>query len=333
MKNNFHGIQWITVPVIVFLFSCSSEKAEKPVLSVPVTVNTVVQKTIPVQLRAIGNIQAYSTVSIKPQVGGELTRVHFTEGQDVKKGERLFTIDPRPYEAAVRQSEANLARDIAQIEQAKANLERDHSQVKQAEANVARDVAQAKNAGVEARRYEMLIEKGVVSREQYDRIRTNSEALEAAVQADRAAVENATAAVRAGMAALENAEAVVRADRAAVESSRIKLGYCYIDSPIDGRTGSLIVQQGNTIKAEDASLVVINQINPIYVVFSVPEQFLPEIKKFMAAGKLKVDALVSRDGDRDEEGVITRDAAPGARVWVVVASKWANNQPADQSFS
>jgi len=304
-RYRFHGIPWIAIPVIVFLLSCSAEKTEKPVMSVPVTVSTVLQKTMPVQLRAIGNVQAYSTVSIKSQVGGELTRVHFAEGQDVKKGERLFTIDPRPYEAALKQAEANLARDIAQIAQAKANIERDHSQVKQAEANLARDMAQAKNAAVEARRYEMLVEKGVVSREQYDRIRTNSEAFEAGVQADRAAVENATAVVRAGMAALENAEAAVRADRAVVESARIRLGYCHIDSPIDGRTGSLIVQQGNTIKAEDASLVVINQIAPIYVGFSVPEQYLPEVKKFMATGKLKVDALLTRDGDRSEEGWIT----------------------------
>jgi multidrug efflux system membrane fusion protein len=108
-RYRFHGIPWIAIPVIVFLLSCSAEKTEKPVMSVPVTVSTVLQKTIPVQLRAIGNVQAYSTVSIKSQVGGELTRVHFAEGQDVKKGR-----------SGLKRPKTNLARDIAQIAQAKA---------------------------------------------------------------------------------------------------------------------------------------------------------------------------------------------------------------------
>ncbi len=246
-------------------------------MSVPVTVNTVVQKTVPVQLRAIGNVQAYSTVTIKSKVGGEVVRVHFKEGQDVKKGELLFTIDPRPYEAALKQSEANLERDLAQVKQAKANLER--------------DTAQAKNAEEEAKRYEYLIGKGVVAKEQYDRFRTNAEVLEATVRADKAGVENA--------------EAAVNASRAAVENIKIQLGYCFIRSPMDGRTGSLLVQQGNIVKAEDINLVVINQIIPIYVAFSVPEQYLSEIKKFMAMGKLKVEAVIPNDQEDPMKGVIT----------------------------
>jgi multidrug efflux system membrane fusion protein len=182
-------------------------------------------------------------------VGGELVGVHFKEGQDVKKGAPLFTIDPRPYEAALKQAEANLGRDLAQ----------------------------AKHAREDARRYESLIQKGVVPQQQYDRFRADADALEATVLADRAAVENA----------------------------KIQLGYCSIHSPIDGRTGSLIVQQGNHIKAEDISLVVINQIVPIDVAFSVPEQFLSEIKKYMALGKLQVEALVPMDDERPERGVIT----------------------------
>jgi multidrug efflux system membrane fusion protein len=263
----------------VFSFSCSNEKSGKPTknMSVPVTVNTVVQKTVPVQLRAIGNVQAYSTVTIKSKVGGEVVRVHFKEGQDVKKGELLFTIDPRPYEAALKQSEANLERDLAQVKQAKANLER--------------DTAQAKNAEEEAKRYEYLIGKGVVAKEQYDRFRTNAEVLEATVRADKAGVENA--------------EAAVNASRAAVENIKIQLGYCFIRSPMDGRTGSLLVQQGNIVKAEDINLVVINQIIPIYVAFSVPEQYLSEIKKFMAMGKLKVEAVIPNDQEDPMKGVIT----------------------------
>jgi multidrug efflux system membrane fusion protein len=212
-------------------------------------VSTATQKTVPVQLRAIGNVQAYSTVTIKSKVGGELVRVHFIEGQDVKKGDLLFTIDPRPYEAALKQAEANLERDMAR----------------------------AKNAQDDARRYEFLIQKGVVARQQYEKFQTDADALEATVLADRAAVENA----------------------------KIQLGYCFIRSPIDGRTGSLIIQQGNIIKAEDINLVVINQIIPIDVTFSVPEQFFSEIKKYMATGKLQVEALIPMNEERPEKGMIT----------------------------
>ena len=234
----------------IFSLACSNEKPKKPTSApIPVTVSMATQKTVPVQLRAIGNVQAYSTVTIKSKVGGELVRVHFTEGQDVKKGDLLFMIDPRPYEAALKQAEANLQRDIAQ----------------------------AKHAREDARRYESLIQKGVVPQQQYDKFRSDADALEATVLADRAAVENA----------------------------KIQLGYCSLHSPIDGRTGSLIVKQGNIIKAEDINLVVINQIIPIDVAFSVPEQFLPEIKKYIAVGKLQVEALIPMNEERPERGVIT----------------------------
>jgi len=248
-QSLFIGILGLLL-LTIFSSGCSNEKQGKPASApIPVIVGAATQKTVPVQLRAIGNVQAYSTVTVKSKVGGELVRVHFTEGQDVKKGDHIFTIDPRPYEAALKQAEANLGRDMAQ----------------------------AKNAQEDARRYEFLIQKGVVARQQYDKFRTDADALEATVLADRAAVENA----------------------------KIQLGYCSIHSPIDGRTGSLIVQQGNIIKAEDINLVVINQIIPINVAFSIPEQFLPEIKKYMASGKLHVEALIPMNEARPERGVIT----------------------------
>ena len=253
MKGRFHPLFIVVfglLILVIFSSACSNDKSRKPVSApIPVTVSTATQKTVPVQLRAIGNVQSYSTVTVKSKVGGELVRVHFTEGQDVKKADLLFTIDPRPYEAALKQSEANLERDLVQ----------------------------AKNAQEDARRYEFLIQKGVVARQQYEKFRADADALEATVLADRAAVENV----------------------------KIQLGYCSIRSPIDGRTGSLIVQQGNIIKAEDISLIVINQIVPIYVTFSVPEQFLPEIKKYIALGKIQVEAIVPMNEERPEKGIIT----------------------------
>ena len=261
-----------------FSSACSNEKPKKPVsVPLPVTVSTATQKTVPVQLRTIGNVQAYSTVTVKSKVGGELVRVHFTEGQDVKRGDLLFTIDPRSFEAALKEAEAKLERDLAQVQQAKANLER--------------DLFRAKNAEDDAKRYEFLIERGVVTRQQYEKMRADADALEATIRADRAAVENA--------------EASVRADRAAVENAKIQLGYCLIRSPMDGRTGSLLIHQGTIVKAEDIHLLTILQIVPIYVSFSVPEQYLLDIKKFTALGTLRVEAVVPMNEDRVEKGAIT----------------------------
>jgi len=247
------NVVYFVIPALValFLFSCSGKKAELPKKqAVPITAATVIQKTVPVQVRAIGNVEAYSTVGVRVQIGGELLRVHFKEGQDVSRGELLFTIDPRPYEAALKQAEANLAKDTAQLE----------------------------NAKVDVGRYADLVKKGYVAQQQFDQVNTNFATLEATVNADTAMVENA----------------------------RLQLKYCYIYSPITGRTGGLVVNQGNLIKANaDNPIVTINQIQPIYVTFSVPEQFLAEIKKYMAMEKVKVQAVVGSDESRPEEGVLT----------------------------
>jgi multidrug efflux system membrane fusion protein len=237
----------VSIVVTVFFLACSKKTGPPPKPPVPVTAGTVIQKTVPVQVRAIGNVEAYSTVAVKSQIGGVLTRVHFREGEYVNKGALLFTIDPRPYEAALKQAEANLAKDNAQLE----------------------------NANAQVRRYEELVKKGYVAQEQYDQIRTNAAAFEATVNADKAIVENA----------------------------RLQLKYCFIYSPITGRTGSLIANQGNLIKANaDTSMVVINQIQPIYVTFSVPEQNLLEIKRYMAEGNLKIEAFLSKEDMKPEQG-------------------------------
>jgi len=245
---------------------------------VPVIVGSVTEKDLPLQIQAIGNVQAFMTVAIKALVGGELTGVHFAEGQDVKKGDLLFTIDPRSYEAAMKQAEANLARNLAQVKQAEANLERDS--------------AQAKNANVQSDRYRTLSEKNLISREQCDQVRTTSEALEATLAADRAA--------------LENARAAVQSDRAAVETARIQLGYCSIRSPVSGRTGSVLVHRGNIVRANDTQpLAVVNQVQPLYVSFSLPEKALQEVRKYMGAGKLTVEARLPGDGSVVEKGTLS----------------------------
>ena len=220
------------------LLGCGGDKKAGPPAreSVPVVVATVVRKDVPVQVRAIDSVEAYSTVSVKSMVAGEITQVGFQEGQDVKKGDLLFSIDRQPFEAALGQAQANLARDIAQ----------------------------AANAKAQADRYSALEKAGVISPEQAEQMRTAANALEEAVHADRAAVETA----------------------------RVNLQYCSIYSPLEGRTGNLMVHQGNVVKANDVPLVTINQVKPIYVTFAIPEQYLADVKKYDATHKLKVQAKV-----------------------------------------
>jgi multidrug efflux system membrane fusion protein len=234
----------------LLLFGCSANKQQGVVSRVPVTVADVQQKTVPVQVRVIGNVEAYSTVGIKPQITGEIVGVHFTEGQDVKKGQLLFTFDPRPFEADLLRAQANLAQDEAK----------------------------AKNAEVEHQRYRKLMEAGVVAKEQAEQMETNDAAMLATVNADRAQVEYA----------------------------RVQLIYTKIYSPMDGRAGNLMLHRGTVVKANpDNPIITINQINPIYVTFSVPQQVLPEIKQHMAKDKLKVTAIIQGQENRPEEGTLT----------------------------
>jgi multidrug efflux system membrane fusion protein len=252
---------------VLLLAGCSDSAAGKPARgaappAVPVTAADAVEKTVPIQLTAVGNAMAYTTVGIKAQINGQIVEVHFKEGQEVRKNDLLFIIDPRPIEAALRQAEAAVFQRQAEVQQAIANLER--------------DTAQLANARVQERRYKELVEKELVAREQYDQLHTNLAAMDATVAADRAAVENAKASERAAQANVDNA--------------KLQLAYTEIHAPIEGRTGNLLVQNGNVIKANDDNpLVVINQVQPIYVSFSVPEQYLADIKKYRAAGQLRVE--------------------------------------------
>ena len=218
--------------------------------TVPVTVATVVQKSMPIEIRVIGAVEAYSVVSVHAQITGQLTDVNFKEGEDVKKDQVLFRLDRRPLEAALLQAQANLQRDIAQ----------------------------AANAKVVAQRYADLAGRGIATTEQVETSRSSAAALEATVDADRAAVENA----------------------------KVQLQYATMTSPIAGRTGALMVHEGNLVRAADAQpLVVINQVVPIYVSFAIPESRLSELKRFMASGTLAVEAAPPNDNAPPSRGHIT----------------------------
>jgi multidrug efflux system membrane fusion protein len=243
--------RFLLLAMCILVTACSGKK-EKSTEKSPVPVRTAVSatRTVPVQIRVIGNVEAYATVSIKSQVNGRLEKVHFREGDDVRQGALLFTIDSRTFEAALRQARAALARDLAQERYAREQV----------------------------RRYGELLREGIVSRDQYEQLQANADAL----------------------------TETVRADRAAVDDAAVMLGYCFIRSPIDGRTGSLMVQSGNLVRAnDDPVLVTINRINPIYVTFSVPEKELAEIRKHMEAGDLKVEALIPNDSGPAEQGSLS----------------------------
>jgi len=280
MPRHLSAVVW-AVGATVLLAACSDNAAGKARVQqppVPVTVGDVLEKTIPVQLTAVGNAMAYTTVGIKSQINGQLVEVRFKEGQDVRKGDLLFVIDPRPFEAALRQTEAALNQRQAEVRQAQAAVER--------------DTAQLENAKVQERRYRELVSKELIAREQYDTLNTNMAAMQATVEADRAAVENAKAALQAAQANVDNA--------------RLQLAYTTIYAPIDGRTGNLLVQNGNVLKANDDNpIVVINQVHPIYVSFSVPEQYLADIKKYRAMGPLQVVARPPRQQEMLATGELT----------------------------
>lgn len=217
--------------------------------AVPVETAPVVQKSVPVSVRAIGTVIAASTVTVRAQVTGEMTSVHFVEGGEVQKGQVLVRIDKRPLEAALAQAQAALDRDVAQ----------------------------AANAKAQAARYQGLLQRGITTQEQVDQIVANAAALDATVGADRAAVDNAT----------------------------LQLDYATIRAPLTGKTGLLQVHPGNLVRAtETTPIVTINKITPVYVSFAVPESLLPDLKRYMARGKLAVTALPPADSGAPSKGTI-----------------------------
>ena len=216
--------------------------------AVPVVVDNVALKTVPIDVTAIGNVEAYSTVSVKAQVSGQLVEARFEQGDFVRKGQVLFKIDEQPYQTELERAQAALARDKAL----------------------------AVSGAIQAERYKKLLEQGIAPAQQ----------------------------VESFVSAADASQALVRSDEVAVKAAQLNIGYCTITAPIDGRTGSLMVQPGNLVKASDVAMVVINQITPIYVNFTVPQSYLPELKKNMANGKLPVMVAVPDDAGPPEEGAL-----------------------------
>jgi len=245
---------------------------------VPVSIGSAVRQAVPIQVRAVGNVEPYSSVQIKAQVSGPLLSVKFTEGTNVSRGDLLFEIDPRPFREALRQADAAVAKDEAQQ--------------RVAEANLARSRVQLKNAQQEARRFEQLSKEGISTRMQEDQIRTAAEVAEQTLKSDEAA--------------LEGIRAALEADRSAVEQAKLNLSYCEIRSPISGRAGNVLLHAGNLVKANaDNPLVVINQVSPIFVSFGVPERYLSSISQQHFRRKLAVDVSPEKESADPRRGTLS----------------------------
>jgi membrane fusion protein, multidrug efflux system len=234
----------LALVICAALAGCSSQqaksaKASGPPPAVPVGVATVKQGDFNVYLTGLGSVQAFNTVSLKTRIDGQIMQVNFREGQDVKAGDLLIVIDPRPYQVALDQANANLQKDEAQLNNAKAQYERN----------------------------KVLYQQGVIAKQDLDTMEASFGTYEGTIAADKAAIKNA----------------------------ELNLTYCYIKSPIDGRIGLRQVDPGNYVTAAGGTaMVVITQLHPIAVVFTLPEDQLQTVATHMKQGTLEVDTY-SRD--------------------------------------
>jgi multidrug efflux system membrane fusion protein len=243
----------------------------------PVVTAKAAERDVPIDLAAIGNVEAYATISVRAQTTGQVQEISFREGDFVKKGEQLFTLDRRPFEAALAMAEANLTRDKALLAQAEAQL--------------TRDASNAEYQQLTAERQASLMQRGIISRDQSEQARAQADATAALVKADRASIDSA----RAQLVAQE----------AAVDAARVNLQYTVIRSPIDGRTGIISVKAGGLVTANNTEITTIARVQPVYVTFAVPAVHLATIKKHLTSDLLTVIAVPQDADAQPAEGKLT----------------------------
>jgi len=296
-RSRFCAMLFLAALSAASLTGCANKAAQQGFARppAPVSVTAAIMQDVPTYIDAIGKTVAREVVSIQPQVSGRIIKIHFTDGANVRKGDLLFTIDTRPFEANLRQAQANVSKDLALK--------------KQAEANLARDIAQQKFGDVQLKRYRTLVEQGVVSREQYDQFQSNADSLKATVEADRAAIHSA--------------EESIKVDTAAVDRAKVDLSYCFIRAPIDGRAGQRLVDIGNVVNPGGSSggntsgtgsssgtsgstnsLLVIERVDPIYADFTISQNDLDNVRQQMREGTLKTQVRLP-DAEDSVTGQLT----------------------------
>jgi multidrug efflux system membrane fusion protein len=268
------GYLSLSLSIAVLLAGCGTQKAAasgkgggRGDFAIPVTVARATQRDVPIQAEVIGSVEASSSVVLKPQISGQILDAHFKEGDFVKQGQLMLTIDPRALEAQLNQLQAAVLKDQAALGQAQAAL--------------VRDQAQQANAKKQLDRAAELWKGGIISKEQYEQYVTTEATFAATLTADEAAIENA--------------KAQIASSRAAVENQKVQLGYTKIYAPISGRTGTLVVKPGNVVQANTTELATINQVQPVFVTFALPEVHLSALRR-QAGEKLPVTAVPEEGG-------------------------------------
>ena len=260
--------------LFVFTTSCAKKQEANAAAmmmmaqAAPVRAVAAVSTDVPLTVSAVGNVEAMASVDVKSRVAGQILRVLFAEGQTVQKGQLLFEIDPEPLQRQIAQTQADLVKDQAMEQQARANVAKDQAVLKQSQA--------AADRGLQ------LSKEGIFSKEQTEQVVATNDSAQASLQADQAAVESAVASTKS--------------DQARLSQTQLQLTYTTITAPISGRAGAIAVKAGNLIKDNDASLVTILQMAPIYVTFGLPEQLLPDVRKYNGQRPLQIQAATSDGG-------------------------------------
>lgn len=246
---------------VVTLSGCSgtTSAAGAPQMAPPeVEVAQVEQKNVPVYREWIGTLNGRVNAAIKAQITGYLLSQDYAEGAFVRKGQPLFEIDPRPFQAALDQAQGQLSQANGQLAQAKAQLVQSQAQLAQAEANQRR-------TQLDFDRYVPLAKQQAITQQDLDNATQNNLSAQAQVEAAKAQIETAKAQIQAAGAAVEAA-------KAAVEAARVNLGFTHLDSPIDGIAGRAQVQIGNLVRPDDGPITTVSTLDPIKAEFTVSEQ-------------------------------------------------------------
>ena len=288
-RNSKNGILvWTTgllaMGVILALAGCSGTSSADSSQAPPpdVEVARVQHKNVPIQREWIGTLDGMVNAAIKAQVTGYLLTQNYTEGSFVKKGQLLFEIDPRPFQAALDQAQGQLSQANGQLAQAKAQLVQSQAQLAQAQANQRR-------TQLDVDRYIPLARQQAISQQDLDNATQNNLSAEAQVEAAKAQIETAKAQIQA-------ADAAVEAAKAAVEAARVNFGFTRLTSPIDGIAGQAQVQIGNLVSPAGGPITTVSTLEPIKAQFTVSEQeYLKFTRSVNELGRLQLE-LILADG-------------------------------------